>query len=270
METPIFSIRSSSWGDLFDCAFRWEGRNLLGMTQPATGAAQLGTATHAGTREYDQHRVDNDPITTDDAVGVFVDELRNPKQDVERTPNDLSLKDSERIGGTLVRKYCRMIAPRYTYRAVEIRPEPLDVSVGGITIRLTGQLDRLRIRASEGGNLGVADIKTGKTAVSPSGEAKTKGHGLQLGVYELLAEYSLGERISLPATIIGLQTTGKTRAGIGYIKHPRAGLIGSSERPGLIQMAAQMLKSGIFPPNPQSMFCHPRYCPRWNLCPYHG
>ncbi|RTT90057.1 PD-(D/E)XK nuclease family protein, partial [Pseudomonas aeruginosa] len=25
----------------------------------------------------------------------------------------------------------------------------------------------------------------------------------------------------------------------------------------------------LFPPNPQSPLCSPKYCPRWRTCPYH-
>lgn len=264
-----FEVRSSSWGELFDCAFRWEGRQILGMYLPPSGAMHLGTATHEGTRVYDQSNLDGTPITIDDAEGVFVDTLYHPEEPVERTDNDLPLKDAERVGRALIGKYCGLIAPRTRYRAVEIRPEPLDIHAEGVVVRLTGQLDRTRIRAS-GGGVGISDLKTGKTAVSPSGVAKTKGHGMQLGVYELLAEHCLHEQVNEPAQIIGLQTNGKARVGIGEFRNARAGLIGTAEHPGLIQMAANMLKSGIFPPNPSSMFCHERYCPRWNHCPYHG
>ena len=263
-----FEIRSSSWGELFDCAHRWEGRYPLGMTQPASFPMHLGTACHEGTRVYDQHVVDNDPISPDDAAGVFVDELRHPKEEVRRHSKDMSVNDAETIGRTLIERYCRGVAPRFTYRAVELRPEPLEVGVGDTVIRLTGQLDRMRVKV-DGAGVGIADIKTGRTAVSPDGIAKTKGHGLQLGVYELLAEYTLHEKITIPATIIGLQTIHKARVGLGEIYNPRTGLIGTEEKPGLIQMAASMLKTGIFPPNPQSMFCSERTCPRWYYCDYH-
>lgn len=236
---------------------------------PTTGAAHLGRATHEGTRVYDQHTIDNEPITPDDAEGAFVDFLQHPDEPVEHTSNDLPRKDAERIGRTLVNKYCRLVAPRYTYRAVEIRPEPLDIEVGDVTIRLTGQLDRTRVQGVKGG-IGISDLKTGKRAVDTKLNATIKGHGMQLGVYELLAEHCLGDPVVLPATIIGMQTTGPARIGIGTFNNPRAGLIGTEENPGLIQMAAQMLKTGMFPPNPRSMLCHPRYCPRWKECPYHG
>ncbi len=270
MDKSIFPIRSSSWGELFDCAMRWEAKHLLNMRLPMTGAAHLGIATHEATRTYDQHKLDGEPITDDDAQAVLVDELEHPREEVQRTDNDLPAKDAERIGRTLVVKYCRWLSPKFTYRAVEIRPEPLDIAAEGVTIRLTGQLDRTRIRAAGGNGIGITDLKTGRRAVDTKGVAATKGHGMQLGVYELLAEHCLHESITEPSTIVGLQTAGPARIGLGEFPNARAGLIGTEERPGLIQMAARMMKSGLFPPNPNSMLCHPRYCPRWSTCPYHG
>ena len=262
-------IRSSSWGELFDCAYRWEAKHLLGMTLPATGAMHLGTACHEGTRAYDQHKLDGDPISIDDAEGIFVDTLTHPEQPIERTRTDLSPIAAERVGRALITKYCRLITPQFRYRAVEIRPEPLEIQAEGVTVRLTGQLDRTRIRAS-GGGIAVADLKTGKRAVTTEGRAVTKGHIMQLGVYELLAEHCLNEPVTGPSTIIGMQTAGPARIGLGEISNARAGLIGTEDKPGLIQMAANMLKTGSFSPNPSSMLCHERYCPRFRECPYHG
>jgi hypothetical protein len=47
-------------------------------------------------------------------------------------------------------------------------------------------------------------------------------------------------------------------------------LIGDEEHPGLIEIAARMLKSGVFPPNPKSMLCSKKYCPAHAAhCRYH-
>ena len=46
-------------------------------------------------------------------------------------------------------------------------------------------------------------------------------------------------------------------------------MVGTEEFPGLIQIGADMLRTGIFPPNPQSFTCSAKYCTRWSTCPYH-
>lgn len=57
MTADAYRVRASSWGSLFDCAFRWEGVNLLGITSPSSPRALLGTAIHASTAEFDAARV---------------------------------------------------------------------------------------------------------------------------------------------------------------------------------------------------------------------
>ena len=78
-------------------------------------------------------------------------------------------------------------------------------------------MDRVRVTPD---GFGIADIKTGKTAVSADGTVKTQGHAAQVAVYELLASQELGVSMSAPAQIIGLQvakTDKGRRSGIGEI-----------------------------------------------------
>ncbi len=261
-------IRASSWSELFDCAHRWEGKYLLGMTRPSTGAAHLGTSIHHATASFDESARVHAGLTVDEAAGVFVTELANPTEEVNRVESDLPPRVAERIGVSLVSRYCAEISPKYVFKGIEITTKPLDITVGDITIQLSGTMDRSRIRA-EGEGISIADIKSGKRAVT-KGKATVKAHHIQVGIYELLAEHSLGETISGPAEIIGLQTTNSAAMGVSQVPDARAGLLGTANEPGLIEMAAGMLKSGIFPPNPSSMLCHPNYCPRWAVCLYHS
>ncbi|EQB2522406.1 PD-(D/E)XK nuclease family protein, partial [Pseudomonas aeruginosa] len=98
---------------------------------------------------------------------------------------------------------------------------------------------------------------------------KTKGHKAQIGTYELLYEHTTGDAITAPAEIIGLKTKGKPEAAVGEIVGARQMMAGSESHRGLIDYAADMFRSGLFPPNPQSPLCSPKYCPRWRTCPYH-
>lgn len=264
--SDLFTIRASSLSRLLDCAHAWEGIHLLGMTSPRSAAAQLGTAIHAGTAVYDVSRMNHEGITPDEAAGAVVDALHRPTEPVDW--GEESPKELEKIAIPLHTKYCTEVSPRYEFKAIEMTIPPVDIDVGGVTIRLTGTMDRTRVRAKQIGSpgAGISDIKTGKTAVGTDGRAKTTGHAAQLGIYELLYEQTTGDIIELPAEIIGLQTNSKMRVGTAEIKGARDLLIGHKGEAGLLEMAASMLKAGLFPPNPRSMLCSEKYCPRWNAC----
>lgn len=258
----IIAIRASSWGELMDCAYRWQGKHLLDMRQHTSFAAHLGTAIHKSTAAYDQGRIDGAGLTPDDTAGVLVDSLRQD-EDVARTDDDLSPRDAETIGLTLHTRYCNEISPRYTFVGVEQRFEPLDVEIPseGVTVRLTGQMDRQRVRKGAKG-IGINDLKTGTRAAHKDGTADTKGRGLQLGIYELLAIHINGQDITEPAEIMGLATTKAAHVGVSQIDTPRRQILGNGTGPSLMEIAAGFLRRGHFPPNPSSMLCSPKFCPR--------
>lgn len=135
-----------------------------------------------------------------------------------------------------------------------------------IGLTLTGTVDR--VRATPDG-LGIADIKTSKTAVAADGTVKTQGHAAQLAVYEILAGHAIGRPIDAPAQIIGLQvakTDKGRRAGVGTIQAARDILLDDGESPGLLRHAANMLHRGDFYGNPRSQLCNPKYCPAYAGC----
>ncbi|MFY1963377.1 RecB family exonuclease [Achromobacter xylosoxidans] len=263
----IIPIRASSMAELFDCPARWEAKNLLGMRTPSSGAARLGTAIHAGTAAFDQARLDGNPITPDEAAGEFVKTLHNTDEEVEW--DEASPNDAERIGLALHARYCAQIAPHQDYVAVELKCERMEITDLGIA--LTGTTDRIRRVAT--GELGITDLKSGARAVSADGAVATAGHGPQMGVYEILAEHAIGEQITAPAQIIGLQT-GKTaaaqRVGSGEISGARAALVGTEDSPGLLQHASRLIHSGSFYANPKSVLCSGKYCPRHPTCKFKG
>lgn len=268
MRDPI-RVRASSWGSLFDCAYAWEGKNLLGMRSPSGMPAVLGTALHASTAVFDQARIDGSGITADEAAGTFVDKLQHPEGDVDYSDSDMTLPQAEQIGLTLHTRYCLDWSPKFTFKAVEMETVPMDIDCGnGIVVRLTGTMDRARVYDGSNGAVGIKDLKSGARAVE-KGAAKTKGHAAQVGTYELLYQHSTGETPTAPAGIIGLKTSGKPEIATAEIRSARQLMVGTDQHPGLIQYAAEMFRSGLFPPNPSSVLCSERYCPRWNSCPYH-
>lgn len=262
------TVRASSWGSLFSCAYAWEGVHLLGIKSPSSPRALLGTAIHASTAAFDAARVDGEELSTFDAAEHLVQTLRHPEFDVDWRGADITPHEAEITGLALHTRYCDEISPRYHYVAVEMETRPLEIDCGGgVIVRLTGTLDRARIKRDASG-VGIADLKTGTAAVTSEGTAKTKGHRPQVGTYELLFEHTTGEPCTAPAEIIGLKTKGKPVAATGEIHGARELMVGSDQFPGLIQIGADMFRSGLFPPNPQSFTCNPKYCARWGACPY--
>lgn len=259
--------------ELFDCAFRWEAKHLLGMRQPASRRMVLGGAVHAGTAAFDFARMTGAPITADEAAGVVVNTLADPGEEMKADDEDMSAKDAEVIGLTLHSKYCADISPRYQFKAIELDLGGLDIVVPdqGVTVRVTGHLDRSRVSTMrDRKSLRISDIKTGKNAAHKDGSANIKGKGLQLGIYQILTEQSLKEAVDPIGEIIGLGTSKSAMTGISEIASPKRQILGRVDRgPSLIEMAANMLKTGYFPPNPTSNLCGPKYCPRYSICPYH-
>ena len=87
----VLKVRASSWGNLFDCAYAWEGVHILGYRKPAGLRAQLGTAVHASTAAFDRGRlVGAEPVSAMDAADVLVKELREPERDVDMNQDDLT------------------------------------------------------------------------------------------------------------------------------------------------------------------------------------
>ncbi len=270
MSNLTVKVRASSWGKLFDCAHAWEGTHLLGMHKPAGMRALLGTSIHASTAAFDSARSAGSAISIDDAAGVLIDSLHQPREEVDRSDKDLSIREAERIGLSLHTRYCAEISPRYEFAAVELATAPLDIDCGnGVTITLTGTLDRSRMVDVDGGAR-IVDLKSGGRAVDSKGLVSTKNHAPQVGSYELLYQHTTGVPITAPAEIIGMKTIGKPVIAVGEIRDAKARMVGTAESPGYIEIASQMFRAGLFPPNPNSHLCAERYCARWSRCAYHA
>lgn len=263
-----YTVRASSWASVFDCAFKWEGEHLLGIKKPAGLRAHLGTSIHASTAAYDLAKLEGSALTVDDAAGVFVDSLHKPDREVDYDQDNLDLRTAERIGLTLHTTYCMDIAPQFNYVAVEAKLQPMEIDCGGGTvIRLTGSMDRARVTESFSGQHLISDLKTGSRVIS-DGVVSIKGRSPQLGTYQLMYEQSEG--ISTEgAQIIALQTSKTTASGVSKVFDAKRVMVGDENAPGLIEIAAQMFRSGLFPPNPSSHLCSEKYCARWSTCPYH-
>ncbi len=261
------TIRASSWGSLFDCAMRWEGEHMLGMRKPSGLRAQLGTAIHASTATFDAAHLAQEDITADQAADVFVKTLYEPENEVDYSQDDLTVKEAEKIGLILHSRYCSEIAPTMNYQSVEMPLQPMEIDCGGgVTVRLTGTMDRARVVKSDGGKV-INDIKTGSRVIA-DGKVSLKGRAAQLGAYQLMSESTDGEP-TVGAQITALQTTKAAPIGVSAVFDAKKIMLGTGHEKGLIEFAAVMLRAGLFPPNPQSQLCSKKYCARWNSCAFH-
>jgi hypothetical protein len=268
---PLATVRASSWPSLFDCAHKWYWQNIMGLRSPSGGPAVLGQAVHAGTAAYDQAVLDGTRLSITDAVDVSREALAKPEGDV-LWDDGLTPREADNFAVSLTSRYCSDIAPTRTYAAVELLCTALDIATPHGVVRVTGTTDRVRVLDDQ--RKGISDLKTGGCATekteSGGRRAVTKGHHIQLGIYTLMAEQATGERMDAPAEIVGLQTTKDTPCAVGEIADVKTPLLGDGKFPGLIEIAAGMLKSGVFPPNPKSMLCSNKYCPAYAAhCKYH-
>lgn len=263
----IINIRASSMADLFDCPHRWEAINIKKIYLPKNEKAHLGTSFHEGTAVYDSSTMASEEhaptISVDDAKGVIVDTIYNPQEEI--VWEELNQKDAEKILLPLMEKYASQITPTMNFAGVEVTAENIVISDIGLSI--SGTLDRLYIDEFE--QLGIADIKTGSTAVKADGEVTTAKHVAQVGLYEILATHAVKAEINAPALIIGANT-GKTekaqRVGKGQIHNAKELILGNEFQKGILSYASKMLHSGMFYGNPKSQICGEKYCPIYNNC----
>ncbi len=265
-ELTLVNVRASALSDFLDCPARAEARHLLGLRTPSSGAATLGTALHRSTALYDQSVLDGNGLTIDETAGAAVDAIHKPQEDVA-WEDDEGPAEAEGIAVALHKLYCTKIAPTQEYAAVEVLCERLEIVDIGLS--LTGTTDRVR---KVGDGYGIADVKSGKTAVKADGTVATKGHAYQLGVYELLAEHASGIPITAPAKVIGMQVAktekGQRVAVSGDVEGARDVLVGEQDSPGVLEVVARMIHAGTFPGNPRSMLCGEKCCPIYARCKF--
>lgn len=263
----VFEVRASGFGGAFDCGYRFEWETLMRKKRASSLRAWLGTSIHASTAAFDQAKIAGAPISANDAADVFTETLWNPSEDVDFKDPKLTLKQAEVIGLTLHARYCAEIAPMMNFESVEMKLKPLDVETEGVIIRLTGTMDRARVVRTDTRRKVIADLKTGGRLIK-EGEVSVKARAAQLGTYQLLSEYTDGERTD-GAQIMALQTSSTTQVGVSRVFDAKAHMIGHDGEPGLLEMAGKMFKIGLFPPNPSSALCDKKYCGRWDHCKFH-
>ncbi|ACT50905.1 RecB family exonuclease [Methylovorus glucosotrophus] len=263
MNREPIRIRASSFGSLFDCPARWIAIHLEGKRSPQSGKAALGTALHAGTAVFDSERVAGQLPNVGAASDAAAEKVSKIDDETIWEPGE-QVKAID-VATSLTAKYCKEESMKHQFAAVEATLDSLVIKDLGL--ELTGTTDRVEVI---GGEYGVTDIKSGKTAVGTNGIAKTHGHAAQLGIYEIVAEESTGLQITGPAQIIGLQTNltpDKQRIGTGLIVNAREVLLGNEQHTGLLVTASKLVHGDIDPwGNPKSMMCSEVYCPNFKQC----
>lgn len=261
-------VRASSLGELFDCPKRWAAKHLDGIRSPGNAFTHMGTAIHAGTAAYDS--CTDSSVGAEEAVGVALDRLRVAEGD-DGEPidwGDFDRKKAEQTVINLTSRYCHDFAPHQTYTHVELPVNPVEVPYSGVTIELTGTVDRVRFDAN---GFGIDDLKTGGRLFYANGNAASVSkHRLQLGVYQLLAADTLGIAVLSPARIVAMQTSDYR---IQAVQVGAAGQLddlvrGTSVAFGALDHAARMLREGDFFGNARSEYCRKKFCPIWQKCNY--
>jgi hypothetical protein len=241
------------------------------MRRPSGIRALLGTAVHAGTAAFDQAKLDRKPITAMEAADYLLDALHKPTDEVDyKQDRSINMKQAEQIGLTLLTKYCHEISPRYEFKAIEMKMQPMDIDCGdGLIIRLKGTMDRARIAyANEGHGALIPDVKTGARLFTEDNEVILKARSAQLGAYQLMYEDNTGEH-TVGSEIIALETTASARVGVSKTFDAKRAMTGTPTQKGLIEYAAGIFKTGDFLPNPQSALCSEKFCSRYSTCLFH-
>ena len=256
-------VRASSVSAWLDCPYRASAIYLEGMRTPTSLAATLGKAIHKGTALFDTERLDGSSGSVGAAMDAAAEAMDKPDEEVALEPEDKPAQSLD-VAVSLTQKYCEDFAPGIEYAAVELTVDALELTDLGIT--LTGTTDRVRRSHDQ---LGIADLKSGKSAVSADGRCKTAGHAVQLGVYELIAEVGMGVKMHAPAAIIGLQTNltpDKQRIALGEVWRPSETLTGDETHPGILPTLAKFVKGEVMYGNPKSYLCSGKFCPRYSTC----
>jgi hypothetical protein len=289
-------VRASSWKTLFSCPLSWYFANVEKVRGASSGIAQIGIAIHAGTALFDGPRLRGDSISVEEAVEGAIAVLYDDDVEVN-WDSSAQFKAAESIVARSVNRYCHEIAPNVVYTAVEARCEDLHINTKYGTIVTTGTIDRVRERAyitEHDGALtetphaiarqqdvkpvvyreNVRDIKTGLQAVGYDDDggrvAAIGAHHLQVGIYTIMTEVELERPMDAPAEICGISTGKSGDIAVSDIRDVRTALLGTDARPGMIELAAKMLKDGDFRPAPGTVMCSSVYCSGWNRCPYHA
>jgi len=244
---------------------------VLGLVKqlPSTPPAVIGSACHEGTAAFDKAIIAGEKILPNDTANIVEQYIMYPPEEVDW--GSVTKDEATRRALGVYSRYCQDISPKIKYRQVELTLDRLVVDVDGVEIELTGTLDRVYSECDwidhtsinvATNPTGILDVKTGANACAQ----KTGKHKAQIGVYELLAENTLGTKVNLPGLVARLQTSYQFNADVEPVTNAQAALLGTDQQTGLIHHIAHLLKTGDWYGNPSSWLCSVKYCPLWDSC----
>lgn len=253
-------IRPSAITSFYGCAFQWAKRFLEGEPQGPSGArASIGTGIHSGAEAFwkevtptgDREKYSLSAIT-DAAVESFREDIKDGVLYDDGENENTAIKEiasgveafADDIGQFV-------LIPDFVEEYFEVEIDhPLVVAVGGT-------IDYLARTT-------LADIKTSKRKVS------AQSHVVQQSTYRYLAEAN-GHIITNNA-IQGVVLKKSGADGMVMpletnVEQAKFLINGILDRIDLALIDAAPLHV-LFPGNPGYMFCSPKYCERYDTCPF--
>ena len=258
------NIRPSGVNSFMACPKKWAAQTLMGYRGWGSFATVRGTGVHAGAEAIWRESISagskiiNISRAQDAAVEsvekAFEEEdIRLDKDDFTETKD--GAKDSAAAGAAI---YCEMAEKIEIPKFVE---HNMSIDLGdNITVR--GTADFI-------GHDGIVeDIKTSTSKSDP------KKHTAQLGVYARLADLN-GIKADLDNARIQNIAYNKSKT-VGHLLPFKLNMTLTSylintlkERTILVRQNPYELDL-LFPANPSSYLCNPKYCSYWDDCEAHG
>ena len=262
-ETHI-NIRPSGVSSFMSCPKKWAAQTLMGYRGWGSFASVRGTGVHAGAEAIwtesiaKNEKIINKTQAQDAAVQsvekAFEEEdIRLDKDDFAQTKDNA--KDNAANGAAI---YCDMAqeieVPKFVehYMSIDLGD---NISVGG-TADFIGHDGRIE------------DIKTSTKQPTP------QQYAAQLGVYARLADLN-GLKADLENSRI---------QGVAFLKNTTQGhllpfklnmtltsyLINTLKERTILARQNPLEIDLLFPANPSSYLCNPKYCAYWDDCEAHG
>ena len=262
-ETPI-NIRPSGVSNFMACPKKWAAQTLMGYKGWGSFATVRGTGVHAGAEQIWTESIAKGEkvINTTQAQDAAVQSVEKAfeEEDIRLDKNDFAetkdnAKDNAAEGAAI---YCDMAQEIEIPKFVE---HNMSIDLGdNITVR--GTADFI------GHNGIVEDIKTSTKKPSPT------QYAAQLGVYARLAELN-GIKADLENSRI---------QGVAFLKSKTQGhllpfklnmtltsyLINTLKERTILARQNPLEIDLLFPANPSSYLCNPKYCAYWDDCEAHG
>ncbi|MDQ7844556.1 MAG: PD-(D/E)XK nuclease family protein [Armatimonadota bacterium] len=145
-------------------------------------------------------------------------------------------------------------------------PPPVEIPVGGRTLRLTGYIDRIDVD-SRGGRARVIDYKTGRVHDLREDDRLEGGTALQLPLYIRAADVILGHRGIHARTVEAQYYHATGRGGFRRVRFTREALEGrAGDLTAILRTTVEGIAAGLFPQRPGKGGEHCRWCAFKPVC----